>query len=387
MPPVITADDVQAIIDALPIQGRIMMRLLLLQYFDVTQEDIEYMAADRPDPRRQTGTQTPPHVRMSRDAIASVADRVAQYRRQVRLRRERTWLQVECLRKLCALCEAQADRAEHLLMTKFGLSQTAVKEIRQQARAALPKPAIRALEQKWENDEISEADYQKERLIIECQTQARLAERHRKRLDLSQREHVTANHTPLQDHEIAHIWGIPASSLAGRKVKYLHQYLQALQTRLQTSVSPLQQAGSPPLDLWKETLAALSQRPVERSVAVYDGLERTESALLEKLTAFAWGTLPEEIEGKFWLSLVHGASSNAVHSEPTRSLFGLQRLAAILSDIDASPEALDQELLTRTAPKPKVAVEQLEAPSEQAPFELGEMGQHVLKSLMGEDRG
>lgn len=39
-----------------------------------------------------------------------------------------------------------------------------------------------------------------------------------------------------------------------------------------------------------------------------------------------------------------------MHSENTRSLFGLQRLMATLSKIDTSPEMLEQELLIRSAP-------------------------------------
>ena len=79
-------------------------------------------------------------------------------------------------------------------------------------------------------------------------------------------------------------------------------------------------------------------------MSVYDGLERTETQLLDKLSTLASGALNEDVEAKFWLSLVQGGSSNAVHSEITRSLFGLQRLAAILNDFDSSPEALDEAM-------------------------------------------
>ena len=127
----------------------------------------------------------------------------------------------------------------------------------------------------------------------------------------------------------------------------------------------------------------LATRPVERSMSVYDGLERTETQLIDKLTALAWGSLNEDVESKFWLSLVHGASSNAVHSEITRSLFGLQRLAAILNDFDSSAEALDEALLARTAAKSDEAQAQLtEAPS--AEPVTNEMKEHVLKSMFGE---
>jgi hypothetical protein len=201
-------------------------------------------------------------------------------------------------------------------------------------------------------------------------------------LDLAERERQTANNTPLHDHEIGHVWGIPAGSLAARKVKYLAQYLQTLQTLIQRE-APTQGTATPPLDLWKETFTVLAGLPIERSLPTYDGLEHTESALLDKLTALAWGRLTEDVEAKFWLSLVHSASSNAVHSEKGRSVFGLQRLAAVLADLDRSPDAFDEELLQRTAPKVKAESVALleEKPAEPV---LGEMGEHVLRSMLGE---
>jgi hypothetical protein len=114
-------------------------------------------------------------------------------------------------------------------------------------------------------------------------------------------------------------------------------------------------------------------------------LEKTESALIDKLTAMVWGNLAEEVEVKFWTSLVFGASSNAMHSEITRNLFGLQRLTTILNDMDRSPEAVDEELLKRTAPIPKVEVGALDAPPEPPVKELDEMQTQILKSMRGED--
>jgi hypothetical protein len=267
------------------------------------------------------------------------------------------------------------------------MAQEAVTELVKQARSAIKRPAIRALERRWEDNDISAEDYQRDRIIIELQAHIRMFETHRRRLDLAQREWTAAHAAPLLDHEIGHIWGIPAGSLLARKVKYLHQYLQALQKRIEirqtTSVDP---AKTPPLDLWTETLAVLSQKPVERSVATYDGLEKTEENLLEKLRAFASGTLPEEVEGKFWLSLVHGASSNAVLSEPTRTVFGLQRLAAILGEIELDADLVDQDLLTRTAPKPKEEPAMLEAAADPSKEKLSEIQEHILRSLAGEDR-
>ncbi len=382
MPSLLTQEQIESVIAALPVQGRIMLRLLLLQHFDVTQEEIEYMASDRPDPRCQAGQKSINHG-VTRDAIQAVVDRRDQYLRQVRLRRERTWLQAHCLRKMCAVRDALAKQAEHMLRSSFGVSEETLCDLKSQARSAIPKPAIRMLDQKWEDDAITAEDYKRERLSIELQTHVRIEEKYRKRLDLTEREWHTANASQLQDHEIAQIWGIPTGTLAARKVKYLHQYLQTLQHRLKGAVPAHDPATMVPLDLWQETLTVLARRPIERSVSTYDGLERTEAALLEKLTAFAWGTMPEDVEAKFWLSLVHGASSNAVHSELTRSLFGLQRLAAILADLDASQESLEEALLARVTPRSKTEPVGLLEEKKAAPA-LGEMGEHVLKSMLGE---
>ncbi|HEY6973642.1 MAG TPA: hypothetical protein VI359_05000 [Nitrospiraceae bacterium] len=377
----LTVATIESAIAAMPVQGRIMLRLILLQYLDVTQEEIEYMAADRPDPRCVTGTK-PTHNMITKEAIKAVRDKRDEYRRSVRLLRERTWLQCECLKQLASLHDAMANRAGQLLLSRFGQDRDALDALRAQARTALPKPAIRALDRRWDADEITAEEYQRQRLAIELQTHLRLAERYRKRLDLAERERQTASNNSLQDHEIGHIWGIPAGSLAARKVKYLAQYLQMLQTLIQRE-APAKDTVTPPLDLWKETFSVLAQLPVERSLSTYDGLERTESALLDKLASMVWGSLTEEVESKFWLSLVHGGTSNALLSEWGRSLFGLQRLAAILAEVDTSSASLEEALLTRIAPRTKTEPGALleEKPAEPV---LGEMGEHVLRSMLGE---
>jgi hypothetical protein len=382
MSALLTPELIASTIEQSPIQARIMLKLLLLQHFDITPEEITHIAADRPDPRCVAGSK-PIHQVVKQDALRDVTSRRDEYRRRVRLRRERLWLQMEGMKGMTALAEGMVRAAADLLQTRFKVAPDAVAAIKQQARAAVPKPAIRLLDRRWDEDDISAEAYQEARLGLEIQTQLRLLDKYRKRFELSEREWKSINATPMQDHEIGHIWGIPAGSLAGRKVKHLHHYLQAIQTALQrSSIQDLPVTAS--LDLWKETLAVLGERPVERSIALYDGLERTEDALVAKLRAFVWGTLGEDLEAKFWLSLVHGASSNAVHSENTRSLFGLQRLMATLSEVDNSPEALEEELLTRTAP---VAKEVLALTDEAAPpteEEVGQMKQHVLNSFMGE---
>jgi len=225
-------------------------------------------------------------------------------------------------------------------------------------------------------------DFQQQRLSIEFQTQLRLAEKYRTRLKQAERERQSAISAPLQDHEIAHVWGIPAGSLAARKVKYLTQYLHTLQATLQTDAAA---PATSPLDLWKETFSVLAGQPIERSLSAYDGLEKTESALIDKLTAMVWGALPEEIEVKFWTSLVFGASSNAMHSEVTRNLFGLQRLITVINDMDRSPETVDADLLKRTAAIPKAEIAALEDPVGPPQKELSEMQTQILNSMRGED--
>ena len=377
----LTVETIRSVLDSMPMQGRIMLRLILLQYFDVTDEEILYIVADRPDPRCVAGTK-PTNTTMTKESIKVVTDRRDQYRRQVRLKRERTWLQCEGLRSLAQLREAFAERARTLLTERFSLSADQLEILRASARTVLPRPAIRLLEERWNTDEITAEDYQRQRLSIEFQTQLRMAEKYRKRLNLAERERQSAILAPLQDHEIGHVWGIPAGSLAARKVKYLSQYLHALQAALQASGTA---ASTAPLDLWKETFSVLASQPIVRSPSTYDGLEKTESALIEKLTAMVWGNLAEESEVKFWTSLVFGASSNAMHSEVTRNLFGLQRLITVLNDMDRSPEAVDEELLKRTAPIPKLEVAAIEATDEPPVKELSEMQAQILSSMRGED--
>jgi hypothetical protein len=377
----LTVETIRSVIDAMPMQGRIMLRLILLQYFDITDDEILYIVADRPDPRCVAGSK-PTNSGMSKESIKVVTDRRDQYRRQVRLKRERTWLQGESLRSLTQLREAFADRARTLLADRFSVSAATLDILHASARTVLPKPAIRLLEQRWDADEITAEDYQQQRLSIEFQTQLRMAEKYRTRRTLAERERQSAISAPLQDHEIAHIWGLPAGSLAARKVKHLTQYLHNLQSRLQSGATA---ATTSPLDLWKETFEVLANQPIERSLSTYDGLEKTESALIDKLTAMVWGSLPEEIEVKLWTSLVFGASSNAMHSEVTRNLFGLQRLITILNDMDRSPEAMDEDLLKRTAATPKIEAGALETSAELPVKELSEMQSQILNSMRGED--
>lgn len=372
----LTVEVIEEVIANLPIQGRIILRLLLLQYLDVTQDEILFMVADRPDPRCVSGKK--PVTTMTQESIMAMIDRRNEYRRRARLRRERTWLQCVALEHLVQTATTLATRAAVLLADR-GVSSETITALTAQARSAVPSTTLRILEQQWEKEEIGAEEYQKHRLVVEMQTQLRFVERFKKRLALAERERRTSDSTTLQDHEIGHIWGIPAGTLAARKVKFLSQYLLATQARCSDSPS-----SSPSPEMWQATLRALSQTPIERSIATYDGLEGTESALIEKLGIYAMIRIPEATETKFWNSLVYGASSNAIHTETTRTLFGLQRLVSIQKDLDTSPVALDEELLTRSMPTPK-AGELASAASESGQGELTDLQRQILHNFIGED--
>lgn len=380
-PPALTADMIEETIAGLPIQGRIILRLLLLQYLDVTHDEILFMVADRPDPRCVSGKK--PVTTMTQESITAMIDRRNEYRRRVRLRRERTWLQCVALAHLTHMADALSARAAALLVDR-GVSSGTIQDLKTQARSAVSSTTLRLLEEAWNKDEITPDEYQNHRLVVEMQTQLRFAERFKKRLALAERERQSSDLTTLQDHEIGHIWGIPAGTLAARKVKFLAQYLMAIKTKCAGSEPHTGGDMVPSPDLWKETMQVLSQRPIERSIPTYDGLERTESALIDKLTAYAVLAIPEATETKFWNSLVYGASSNAMHAETTRTLFGLQRLVAIQKEVDITHEALDEVLLTRSRPTPKES----EPPSrehEAGQGELTDLQQQILHNFIGED--
>ncbi len=375
----LTTEMIEEVIANLPIQGRIILRLLLIQYLDITHEEILYMVADRPDPRCVSGKK--PVTTMTQESITAMIDRRNEYRRRARLRRERTWLQCVALDNQAHMARALAARAAALLSAR-GVSSETIERLRTQARSAVPATTLRLLEESWDRNEIPAEEYQKHRLVVEMQTQLRFAERFKKRLELAQREQRTSDRTTLADHEIGHIWGIPAGTLAARKVKFLAQYLTLLQSKCSGVAAELGNRVS--LDFWNETMQVLSRTSIERSIATYDGLEGTESALLEKLTAYAQIRIPETVETKLWNSLVFGASSNAMHSETTRTLFGLQRLVSIQKDLDHSDETLDEELLKRTTRISKEP-ESLTTEHQAGPSELTELQQHILRSFTGED--
>jgi hypothetical protein len=381
MPSPLTQEHIESVVNGLPPQGRIMLRLLLLQYLDLTQEDIEYIAMDRPDPRMLAGAPTKVITHVTQDNLKSITDRVEQYRHRLRQRRERISLQTECLTRQIAVTEAYCKAAERLLVSRFGFEPAKVEQLKTTAPTTVLRPAVRELDRKWEQDEIGEEDYRKERLTVEYQLLLRRLDRDRRRLNNVRREHDLTSHAPLQDHELAHVWGLPAGTLAARKVKYLHLYLQGLQVKLrETSRS---EAVVPPVDLWKETFQVMATRRVERSVATYDGLERTETQLMDKITALTYGTMPEELESRFWQSMTQETKHAAEYGSLIPSLFALQRYSALLAEIESEPDDVVQDLLIRVSPKAKAVVALPEA--EQRPAQLGDMAEHVLRSFTGED--
>ncbi len=382
----ISREIIEKTIESLPIQSRTMIRLLLLQYQDVEKEDIEYIAADQPDSRFQAGEQPSRKFQQTfGEGTHEVADRTEQYRHLFRQKRERPWLQIECLKKQMALTDLAILAAEGLLTTRLEVDLITIEDRKKTAISALPRPEIRRLDKSWDQDEISESDYQASRLLIEYQTLIRRRERQRRRLNTALREFENSGLSPLQDHEIAHIWGIPLGSLSGRKVKAMHSYLTDLQHRLETdNAMPATKDARP--DLWRETIHALSKKPVERSVVTFiTGIERTEEILLEKLRSLAEGTMPEELESSFWqlITRIHDSEHSGPWSNHARSIFALQRLSAIQSDIDPTIEDLEDDLLKIITPQAKG--EALPAPEqEEQELELGEQAQGVLDAFIGE---
>jgi len=380
----IPREDIEAAIESLSVQNRTMIRLLLLQYQDVTKEDIEYIAHDQPDARFMAGVQ-PKSKPWVGEAIREVSARVEQYRLFFRQKRERPWLQIECLKKQMEMIDSSIDTAKDLLATRLQADPATINERKNSAIAALPKPEIRRLDKAWDQDEISKEDFQATRLLIEYQTLLRRRERQRRRLNSAQREFEMAGLVPLQDHEIAHIWGIPLGSLSGRKVKALHNYLTALQSRLESAKAMPDTSEARP-DLWRGTIQTLSTKPVERSIVSFiSGVERTEEALLEKLNTLAEGTMPEERESGFWhiITRVHDSEHAGAWDNHTRAIFALQRLSAIQADIEPSPEELEDDLMKTITPQPKG--EALPAPEqEEQEIVLGDQALGVLNAFMGE---
>ena len=376
-------EHIESAVQELPIQHRTMLRLLLLQYLDVTQEEVEFMASDQPDSRFMAGAQ-PKEKIFSREAIQNILDRANQYRLILRHRRERPGLQIDCLRQVIQMIDSTAKVAEHLLTSQFEVDEKTLLDRKNQSATILARQVGRRLDRAIEENELSEQEYKKERLLFEYQMLFRKKERFRRRLIAAQREFQRAGLSPLQDHEIAHIWGIPLSSLAARKVKAVHQFLKDLEQRLQADSSSTVVEKTERPDYWKEMFSTLWRRPVERSVVEYDGLERTEDALMEKLRLLANGDLSEEEESKFWVVMtkIHDSEHSSIWNSHGRAIFALQRLSAILKEFDLSEEGILESLLAKIAP-PK-AQEKLSVPDEDQPMEIHEEALGVIQKMMGE---
>lgn len=382
----LTLERIASAIDQLPIQNRTMLHLLLLQYFDIPQEEIEYMAADQPDSRFLAGDQ-PPTKRLTKEAIQNVADRVAQYRLFLRQKRERPAMQIACLQRQISRADRILAMMEQLLASRFSIEASRIQTAKDQAFSVSIKQERRKLDAEWSRHALSEDDYQTQRLLLEYQLLVRKRRHYARRLITAKQEFQSASTTPLKDHEIAHIWGIPLGSLVSRKVKALHHYLTKIQETIQTSAdgaSTQNPQSSARPDYWKETFTVLSRRPIERSIVSYDGLERTEETLMSKLQALAKGVMAEEEESKFWTTItkIHDSEHSGMWGSHARSIFALQRLAAIQNELDDSDEGIEEEILNRI--NPKQLEESVAGPSQDQPQELSEEALGVLRSFMGE---
>lgn len=380
----LTSELIESVIEALPVQSRIMVRLLMLQYLEPSEDDVQFIVEDQPDSRFMAGDQ--PETKKSLvAAIHEVNARIAQYSGFLRQKRERPWLQVECLKKQMALSDLTIRAAEGLLTSKFHVDRVELKDRKQSAVSALPRPEIRRLERALEQEEIAEDDYHRDRMLVEYQTLIRRRERQRRRLKNAEQEYELSGLSPLQDHEVAHIWGIPLGSLSARKVKALTHYLSALQARLEQEAE-VSGTGQAQLDLWRETFRVLSRKPSQRSIVTFiPGIERTEEALIEKLKTFADGTMPEAAESGFWqlITRVHDSEHSGPWHSHARAIFALQRLFAIQADSEPTLDELEEDLLKATRPKSKDDALPAQQADEQ-PAELSEQALGVLNALAGE---
>lgn len=376
-------EQIESLVNGLSNQNRTMIRLLLLQYFDVPQDEIEYMATDQPDSRFLAGNQPEKKI-FTREAVQDISSRIGQYELFYRQKRERPALQLDCLQQMNTFTDLTIRVAEQLLMKHFNVEEATLQDRKSQAPTILAKQIRRKLDRSFEQEEISEEEYKQQRLLLEYQLLFRKKERLRRRLNAAKQEFQTAGFSQLQDHEIAHIWGIPLGSLASRKVKALHQFIldseKLIQENSQSTVPSAQQRPN----YWKEAFTTLSRQPVKRSVVPYDGLESTEDTLMEKLRAFATDAMSEEEDAKFWTMIIriHDTEHSGMWKSQSRAIFALQRLSAILKEFDLSDPAIEEDLLTKIVPP--TSQEKLSVPEEEKPVELNEEALDILQKLVGE---
>ncbi len=374
-------EHIESSLKSLPVQSRAMLQLLLLQYIDVTQEEIDYMATDQPDSRFLAGKQ-PKEKSISLEAVQNVTSRSNQYKSYYRQKRERPGMHVDFLKESLVLMDRKIRMVERMLLEHFTTDEETMKGAKSQAPSVLLRQELRKLERAWEHEEIPQKDYQQQRLLLEFQALLRRRAIFRRRKKISEQELLMAGTSSLKDHEIAHVWGIPLGSLAGRKVKALEQFLTRLQGYQETP-SP-SNGTTQPLDLWRETFTTLAKRPIERSLVDYDGLEKTEELLMGKLEAFVSGMMSEPEESKFWTNItkVNDTEFSGSWASHARSILAFQRLHALMNDMDLSDEALEDELSAKIMPKQ--ADDQIANEEEEKPVELGEQGLGVLNSFIGE---
>ena len=111
-------EHIESALQALPIQNRTMIQLLLLQYIDVTQEEIDYMATDQPDSRFLAGKQ-PQGKSISLEAVQNVTSRSNQYKGYYRQKRERPGMHVEFLKQALAIMDQKIRIAERHPRLRF----------------------------------------------------------------------------------------------------------------------------------------------------------------------------------------------------------------------------------------------------------------------------
>ena len=134
----LTFELIEAVIEALPVQSRTMVRLLLLQYLEPSEEDIQFIVKDQPDSRFMAGDQ-PLEKKSLVAATREVTERINQYSGFLRQKRERPWLQVECLKKQLDLSDLTIRAAEGLLTAKFHVDRAELKERKTNGRVRTPQ--------------------------------------------------------------------------------------------------------------------------------------------------------------------------------------------------------------------------------------------------------
>ena len=200
----IQREHIESAIQSLPIQNRTMIQLLLLQYFDMTQEEIDYMATDQPDSRFLSGNQ-PKGKTISLEAVQNVESRANQYKGYYRQKRERPGMHVEFLKQTLAIMDRKVRVAEGMLISNFNADEEMLNAAKSQAPSILLRQELRKLDRAWEAEELPQTDYQRQRLLLEYQGLLRRRAILRRRYKLAQQDLLSAGNLPLKDHEIAQI--------------------------------------------------------------------------------------------------------------------------------------------------------------------------------------